>query len=116
MKAYSPDLRQRVLNAVEAGMPRREVVEQFQVSLSTIKRLLKQQREQGHVQPTAIPGPRFRIATEQHEALASQVRAQPDATLEQHCQQWYDQHKTRLSASTMSRSIRRLGWTHKKRA
>lgn len=105
-----------MLNALEAGTPRHEVVDQFRVSLSTVKRLLKQQREHGHVQPKVIPGPSFRIAADQHEALAAQLRAQPDATLEQHCQQWHDEHKTRLSASTMSRSIRRLGWTHKKRA
>jgi transposase len=80
MKAYSQDLRQRVLDAVEDGMPRPEVVRQFQVSLATIKRLLKQRHQAGHIQPKAIPGPTFSIPLEQHAALIAQLQAQSDAT------------------------------------
>jgi len=114
MKAYSQDLRQRVLAAVDAGTPRSEVVRQFQVSLATLKRLLKQRRQEGHVQPKMIAGPSFRIGTEQHQMLQAQLRADADATLEEHCRHWQEQQGRRVSTSTMSRTIRRLGWTHKK--
>jgi transposase len=40
MKAYSQDLRERVLRAVDLGRPRAEVVQLFGVSLATIKRYL----------------------------------------------------------------------------
>ncbi len=56
MKAYSQDLREHILRAVALGRPRAEIVQLFGVSLATIKRYLKQQREEGHVQPKAIPG------------------------------------------------------------
>ena len=56
MKAYSDDLRERVLRAVEQGHPRAAIVQLFGVSLAMIKRYLKQRREEEHVQPKAIPG------------------------------------------------------------
>lgn len=45
MRAYSQDLRECVLRAVDQGHPRAEIVQIFGVSLATIKRYLKQQRE-----------------------------------------------------------------------
>ena len=106
MKAYSQDLRQRVLAAVDAGTPRSEVVRQFQVSLATLKRLLKQRQAQGHVQPKTIAGPSFRIGIQQHDSLQAQLRAAPDATLEEHCRQWQAQQDCSVSTSTMSRANR----------
>ena len=37
MKAYSQDLRERVLRAVDDGYPRAEIVQMFGISLSTLK-------------------------------------------------------------------------------
>jgi transposase len=45
MKAYSQDVRERVLRAVDHGYPRTEIVQMFGISLSTLKRYAKQQRE-----------------------------------------------------------------------
>lgn len=56
MKAYSQDVRERVLRAVDLGRPRAEIVQLFGISLSTLKRYIKLQREEGHVRPRAIPG------------------------------------------------------------
>ncbi|MBA3555780.1 MAG: helix-turn-helix domain-containing protein, partial [Gemmatimonadales bacterium] len=41
MKAYSKDLRLKVLAAVDRGMPRAAVVEAFSVSTATVKRWLR---------------------------------------------------------------------------
>ena len=100
------------------GTPRHEVVRLFGISLATLKRLLKQQREQGHVQPKPQPGPRFAIGDAQTAALAAQLRAgqASDATLEQPCRQWQDEHGVVVSTATMRRTLRRRGWSHKKRA
>lgn len=117
MKAYSTDLRERAVQAVASGTPRQEVVRLFGTSLATLKRLLKQQREEGHVTPKAQPGPRFAIGPEDTAALAAQWRAgqASDATLEQHCQQWHQEQGVVVSAATMRRALHRRGWTHKKR-
>jgi transposase len=41
MKAYSKDLREHVLSAVDQGHPRAEIVRMFGVSLASIKRYLR---------------------------------------------------------------------------
>ena len=56
MKAYSQDVRERVLRSRERGNPRAEIVQLLGISHSTPKWYLKQRREEGHVRPKAIPG------------------------------------------------------------
>ena len=51
MKAYSQDMRECVLRAVDQGIPRSEMVRVLGVSLASIGRYLKQHRETGQVQP-----------------------------------------------------------------
>ena len=86
MKAYSQDLRQRVLRAIDGGKSQAEVAATFALSTATIKRYLKARRESGHVLPKAIPGrPNVKGAALQ-AGLLEQLRAHPDATREQHCQ------------------------------
>jgi transposase len=114
MKAYSLDLRERVLRAVDQGKPRAEIVSMLGVSLATIKRYLKQRRETGHVRPKAIPGRPARKGAALQVGLLAQLQAHPDSSLETHCQLWESEHGMRVSTSTMSRMILRLGWTRKK--
>ena len=56
MKAYSEDLRERVVRAVAIGTPRDEVAATFGVSVPTIKRWLRLKRETGGLAPEADPG------------------------------------------------------------
>ncbi len=114
MKAYSQDLRERILRAVDLGRPRAEIVQLFGVSLATIKRYLKQRREKGHVRPKAIPGRSPKKRTQVEADVLPQLQAHDDATLEQHCDLWQQAHGERVSRWTMSRAIKRLGWTRKK--
>jgi transposase len=43
-----------------------------------------------------------------------QLQAHDDATLEQHCTMWEQVHGEQVSRWTMSRAIKKLGWTRKK--
>jgi transposase len=95
-------------------MPRAAIVKTFAVSLATIKRYLKQRRESGHVKPKAIPGRPSRKGAALEAGLLAQLEAHGDARLEDHCQQWQAEHGVQVSPATMSRAIRRLGWTRKK--
>ena len=115
MKAYSQDLRERVLRAVDLDRPRAEVVQLFGVSLATIKRYLKQRREEGHVRPKAIRGRPAKKRAQVEADVLPQLQAHDDATLEQHCAMWEQTHGERVSRWTMSRAIKRLGWTRKKK-
>ena len=115
MKAYSEDLRLRVLAAVDGGMPRREVVRVLGVSLATIDRYLRLRRQTGAVAPRPRRGPPPIKAAALAAALPPRLEASPDATLEEHCV-WYEQASgVRVSTATMSRVIARaFGWTRKK--
>jgi transposase len=115
MKAYSVDLRAKVLRAVDQGYARAEIVKLLGVSLATIKRYLKQRRETGTVVPKAIPGrPPRKLGPLQAE-LVPQLQAHDDLRLEDHCRLWEQSHGVQVSTATMSRAIKRVGWTRKKR-
>lgn len=114
MKAYSVDLRQRILEAVERGMPRTEVAEVFGVSLPTIKRYLRQKRETGELAPKPRPGRTPKITPEQHPKLEAQLRAHDTATLLEHVRMWQRSQGNVVSIWAMYRAIKRLGWTRKK--
>ena len=114
MKAYSQDLRFRVLRAIDAGASQSQVAEQFAVSVATIKRYLKQRRESGHLDPKPIPGrPAVKGAALQ-QGLLEQLKASPDATREQHCQMWEATHGIKVSTASITRARQALGWTRKK--
>lgn len=114
MKAYSQDVRERVLRAVDRRYSRAEIVQVFGVSLSTLKWYVKQQREEGHVRPKAIPGRPPKKRAQVEAGVLPQLQTHTDATLEQHCTMWQQTHGERVSRWTMSRAIKRLGWTRKK--
>jgi transposase len=115
MKAYSQDLRRRVLRAIDQGKSQAEVAETFAISTATIKRYLKARRERGDVLPKAIPG-RSNVKGAALEAgLLEQLRAHPDTTREQHCHMWEATHGVKVSPASITRARQALGWTRKKR-
>lgn len=115
MKAYSQDLRQRVLRAVDAGQTQAEIAKTFAVSVATIKRYLKQRREIGHVQPKAIPGRPAKKGAVLQAHLRAQLEAHPDATREEHCQLFKTEQGIEVSTASISRARAALDWTRKKR-
>src|SRR5436190_7996357 len=115
MRAYSEDLRVRVLAAVDGGLPRAEAARRFGVSLPTIKRYLKLRRETGGLAPRPRPGQPSRQAAALRAGLLPQLEAHPDATLAEHCARWEAATGERVSPATVSRVIaRQFGWTRKK--
>src|SRR5215210_8297351 len=115
MKAYSEDLRLRVVASVDQGMPRGDVARLFQVAMPTIKRWLKRRRETGSLSVSPRPGaPSVKMAA-LRAGLLPQLEAHPDATLDEHRRLWEHTHGMVVSPSTISRVITRdLGWTRKK--
>lgn len=114
MRAYSQDLRERVLRAIDQGKSRNEVVKLFDVSLSTIKRYLKQRRQLGHIRPKEISGRPPAKGAALRATLRAQLEAHADATLQEHCEMWEKQNGIQVSIMTMSRAIDVSGWTRKK--
>ena len=114
MKAYSTDLRERVLAAHARGLSRQELIETFQVSQGSITRWLRQQRLTGDLTPRLPLGRAPAIPADQEAALRRQLEAAPDATLTAHVAQWAADYGTVLSTWTLARALRRIGFSRKK--
>ena len=115
MRAYSSDLKERLVRAVAKGQPMREAARRFGVAVTTDKRVVVRQRETGSLDRKPIPGCPRRSRPEQEAALRARLEAAPAATVLEHCAWWAEQYSQQLSEATMWRAIRRLGWTQKKR-
>ncbi len=83
MRAYSTDLRERVVAACDAGDGTREqIAARFSVSVAWIRKLLRQRRETGSIAPKPRGGGRAAaFDAEAAVRLREAVRADDDATL-----------------------------------
>jgi transposase len=112
MKAYSTDLRERVIAACDARDGTREqVAARFSVSVAWIRKLVRQRRETGSIDPRPRGGGRApAFDDEAARRLREAVRADDDATLAELA------HAAGVScgASAVHRALARLGVTRKK--
>ena len=107
-------LRERVARAVAGGLSKAEAARRYGVGLSTVKRYVRQQAEEGHLRAKPLPGRAREIGAEGEAALRAQAAAHADATLAEHCERWAEARRARVSRATMSRSLARLGLPLKK--
>src|SRR5690606_12975030 len=107
MRAYSTDLRERVVAACDAREHTREqIAERFSVSVSWIRRILQQRRETGSVGPKPHGGGRApAFDADAADRLRAAVREDVDATLEELAQA----ADVACSPSTVHRTLDRLG-------
>lgn len=103
------------MRAADLGYKRTEIIKLFGVSRATIKRYLKQRREIGHVRRKPIPGHPEKYGAPLQARIEAQLEAHPDETLETHCRVFERTCGVHVSTSTMSRAIRRVNWTRKKK-
>jgi transposase len=113
MRAYSNDLRERIVAAVQRGdHSLRQLARLFSVSLSCIVRLLQHQRRTGSVQPKphgGVPPRKLNAAAEAR--LLELVGAQPDATLAE----LRDRLGLPCCLMTIARALQRHHLTRKKK-
>ncbi len=114
MKAYSMDLRERIVRAVGNGMSKAEAARRYDVGLSTVKRYVRQHAAQGHLRPTPHPGRAREIPVADEAALRAQAAAYADATLDEHRRRWAAEQGAAVSRATMSRAFARADLPLKK--
>jgi transposase len=115
MKSYSEDLRERIVEAVADGMSKSEAARQFKVSLNSVKRYVKLKQTSGGLKPLPRPGQTVTIKGEKVALLLEQIKASPDATLQERAGLWEQSEGVKLSRSTFSRALKRLKITYKKK-
>lgn len=115
MKAYSTDLRERVIASVESGesnIP--EAARRYRVSEPSIERWLAQYRKTGSCAPLPhAGGPARKLATAE-AAIRAAVKAQPDVTLQELCEAVEKETKIKSAPSMMQRELVRLKLPRKK--
>ena len=110
----SEDLWVRVVEAREAGESIAQVAERFSVSVSSVKRLRRQIREQGRLDFRSPPGRPARFEGDTLNAFAVQLGEHNDWTLMQHQKAWQAATGVRVGVSTLHRVCQKLNWTLKK--
>jgi len=113
-KAYSIDLRERIVNAYDKGALIEDIVVQYAISRATVYAILKQRRELGTINPKQYQtGPKLKLAPYEQE-IRRLVDENPDATLvELHA---LLPNKDNVTVSTLYNFLKRLKITWKKDA
>jgi transposase len=114
MKPYSTDLRQRIIQHHTAGVHHDEIAFTFQVGHRTIERYVRLLKTTGSLEPRITSGRHRFVNNEQLLVFEKQLENNSDNTLEQHQKLWLETQEQLLSTATISRMIKRLGWTLKK--
>src|SRR2546428_10759132 len=109
MRAYSQNLRQQVLRAVDEGKSQAQISERFQVSRATIKRYVKQQRETGNGLERPIPGRPRRIGIAAQMGVQELLEADTDASQNDYCPGWEAEHDTPRRRAPMRRGVHAIG-------
>ena len=114
--AYSQDLRDRVIDAVEKeGLSRRAAARRFGVSDSAAVKWLQRYEGSGSRKPVGTGGHRPSKLKPYRDFIVAALKDKPDLTLEALGRQLLAQRGVKADTSMLSRFLRREKITHKKR-
>jgi transposase len=114
MKAYSKDLRQKIVDAIQRGLPKAEAARTFGVGISTVKRYATKAQRGEPLEPAKAPGKRTKMDKRVGKLLEEDLKKRPFVTLQQRCDFVEAISGVSVSRSTMCRAIARMGSTRKK--
>ncbi len=116
MRAYSIDLREKIVKAYEQGDTSiRKVATRFGVAKSFVQKLLSMKKTQGHVQPRKQGGAMKAELDGHEELLRAMVAQYPDATLQEYSEYWGSTYNQWVSTTTMCRALQKQELSRKKR-
>ncbi len=109
MRAYSIDLRFRVIRAYENRQgSQRQLAQLFGVSVSFVQNLLQRYRHTGNVLPKPHKGGNRGKIVPYLEIVDTLRKRRPEASLEEMCKQLEAEVHVLVSPATMSRALQRL--------
>ena len=115
MRAYSKDLRHKIVDALGRGMPKTEAARTFGVGISTIKRYASKAKRGEPLEPGKAPGRRPKMDERVGKLLEEDLKERPFVSLRERCDYVEAISGVSVSRSTMCRAIARIGSTRKKR-
>jgi transposase len=115
MRAYSLDLREKIVDAVLGrGMPKEEAARTFGVGISSVKRYATKAQRGEPLEPGKAPGKRPKMDERLRKLLEEDLKERPLLTLRERCEYVEAISGVSVSRSTMCRAIARIGSTRKK--
>ena len=106
-KAYSNDLRERVIKSYESGVSKKEIISIFMIGMDPLNRWIRKYKETGSVEPCKRT--KYRERKFSDEALREHVLKNPSATLEERALFFSVKHQSIYAR------MKALGITRKKR-
>ena len=113
--ASSRDLRDRLLQAHDAGVSDAAIARTTGVSVRSLGRWRARRAQGQSLAPTPPPGLARRLSSEQEAHVVAQVAEPPAATLDEHRMRLAAEHGLRMSRATTGRILQRHRLTLKKR-
>ena len=114
MNAYSEDLRKKIVEALQRGTTKSEAARTFGVSRSSIKRYAKLADEGRSLAPKKRPGSKPKMGERTRRLLEADLEERPAATLSERREFLKKVAGVSVNDSTVSRMLKRLGWSRKK--
>jgi transposase len=107
MKAYSIDLRKKIVQSVRKGISKSETARRFDVNRSTVQRYIKQLDEGGSLAPKKRPGSHPKLDESALLVLEQDLESRPWATHRQRSEFLYGICGVEVSEATICRAIKR---------
>jgi transposase len=114
MNAYSEDLRKKIVQALCRGTSKSEAARSFGVSRSSVKRSAKLAQQRRSLAPKKRPGSEPKLDERARRLLEADLEEHPAATLSERREFLRRVAGVSVSESTVSRMLRRLGFSRKK--
>lgn len=117
MKAYSTDLRKKILQRYDEGHgTQREIAALFGVSRSFLQSILRLRRKSGDIKPKGHGGgnPGTFNCEKAQKALRKLLEADKEATLQQLCDLLKKEYEIPSSPASVCRALKKMGLTRKK--
>jgi transposase len=114
MNPYSEDLRKKIVEALRRGTTKSEAARSFGVSRSSVKRYAKLAEQGRPLAPKKRPGSRPKMDESARRLLEADTEERPSATLSERREYLDRACGVSVSESTVSRMLRRLGFSRKK--
>jgi transposase len=116
MKPYSVDFREKVVKTYHAGnISVRNLAMNFGVGKGFVQKMLRQYKEEGHVNPGKQGTNKKAVLANSSTQLIALVEKYPDATLAEYCEYWLELYDQLVSSSMMCRELHKLNLTRKKK-
>jgi transposase len=108
------DLRKKIVESVNKGVPKSETARRFGVHRATVKRYCKRLDEHGTLEPAKAPGKASRLDEKARKLLLGDLQERPWATHSQRAQYLLAVAGVRVSEATICRTIKHLSHSRKK--